>query len=77
MPLSDAVVWWEVSRAIARDPAEERRLNYLMELDALRAAEQTSPRRYRVAQWLGDRLVNAGERLRSWSAPSSAPPAIS
>lgn len=74
MSLSEAVNWWEISEQYATDPAEERRISFLQELDALKSEETRRARRYRLAQWIGDQLVSTGERLRGWSAPSPAPP---
>jgi len=74
MSLAEAVTWWEIGEQYASDPAGERRIKLLQELDAMKSGEQPA-RRYRIAQWIGDRLVSTGERLRAWSAPSSAPPA--
>jgi hypothetical protein len=75
MSLSEAVTWWEISEEHASDPAEERRIGFLQQLDAMKAAEPRRARRHQLAEWIGDRLVLAGERLRGWSTPSSTPPA--
>jgi hypothetical protein len=75
LPLTQALIWWDLYKEFATDPAEERRVKLLMELDALRKHERQPTAPHRLAGWIGDRLVSAGERLRSWAAPPSAPPA--
>jgi hypothetical protein len=50
------------------DRAARHRRRWLAEREAQRSA-----RRRALIGWLGDRLVAAGERLRSWSAAGIAP----
>ena len=62
---------WYVNEALrqierARDQSPESALRWRLEWLAL-----TSPPRRPVLAWLGDRLVDLGERLQSWATPSA------